>query len=123
MTYLIKLLATAAAAALLHTVLGWGWTFFAGLGAGVWQGRGGWYLGAIGVGIEWAGWIIFSYAVDARAVHVMTQTMGSILGNMPFFVVVALTLIMASLIGGLGGGMGTQIRVLMTRTRTPRAAA
>lgn len=123
MIYPIKLVATALAAFLVHFALGWAWTFAAGVGAGVWQGRGGWHLGALAVGIEWAGWVIYSYTVDARAVHLMTETIGSVLGNLPFFAVVALTLLIGMVLGGLGGGVGTRLRSLLVRRRTARAAA
>lgn len=123
MNYPIKLIAVAAAAFLLHFVLGWAWTFAAGVGAGVWQGRGGWHLGALAVGIDWAVWVIYSYTVDARAVHLMTETMGGVLGNMPFFAVVVLTLLIAAVLGGLGGAVGTRLRYGITQSRTARAAA
>ena len=123
MIYAIKLIATAVAAFMLHFALGWAWTLAAGVGAGVWQGRGGWHLGALAVAMEWAGWVIYSFTVDARAVHLMTETMGGVLGNMPFFAVVVLTLLIGVILGGLGGGVGTRLRYLLVRRRTAGAAA
>lgn len=93
----------------LHLALGWGWTILAGLAAGLWIGNGGWHLGAVSVGLEWLIVVVYNYIVDAGAVHLMTQTVGSIFGNMPFFVVVALTLLIGLLLGGLGGAAGTQL--------------
>lgn len=117
MSYSVKLVTCSIAAFLFHLVLGWPWTLAAGVGAGVWQGPGGWRLGAAAVGIDWAVWLAYNYSVDIRAVHVMTETMGAVLGNMPFFVVVALTLLIGLVLGGLGGMIGTQLHHILKRTR------
>lgn len=114
MNYALKLLAVAAGALAVHLVFGWGWTLAAGVAAGLWVGRGGWRLGAAGVGLEWLILIAYSYAVNARAVQLMTETLGSILGNMPFLVVVALTLLIGVLLGALGGAAGTQLNRLIS---------
>ena len=121
--YPIKLLAIIAVALLLHLTLGWAWTFAAGIAAGTWHGRGGWRLGAMAVGIDWGLLMIYSYAVDARAVHLMTRTLGGILGNLPFYAVVVSTLFIGIILGGMGGGVGTHLRYLLTRTGKTRAAA
>ncbi len=117
MNYPAKVITCAAAAFLLHLLLGWAWTLGAGVGAGLWHGRGGWLLGATAVAVDWTAWLVYDYSVNARAVHLMTQTMGDVLGNMPFFVVVALTLSIGVALGGLGGAVGTQVRRVLDRTR------
>ncbi len=112
MTYLAKFLVLAALALALHLLLGWAWTLAGGVAAGLWIGRGGWLLGGVSVGFEWLMLVLYNYAVDARAVHLMTESVGSILGNMPFFIIVALTLLIGVLLGALGGAAGTQLRRL-----------
>ena len=118
MTYLVKVLVLATFALVLHLALGWAWTPAAGVAAGLWHGRGGWHLGAAGVGLEWLILILYNYGVNARAVHLMTENLGSMLGNMPFFTIVALTLSIGVLLGALGGAAGTQLNRLLRHNRT-----
>ena len=42
----------------------------------------------------------------------MTETLGGILGNLPGFAVVGITLLIGVVLGTVGGGLGTQIRLL-----------
>lgn len=108
----------AAAAVVLHLVLGWAWTLGAGIAAGLWAGSGGWHLGAASVGLDWLALLLYNYAVDARAVHLMTENLGSIIGNMPFFVVVAFTLLIGIVLGALGGAAGTQLHRIIINSKT-----
>lgn len=118
MSYALKLVVVAGGALALHLALGWGWTLVAGVAAGLWVGRGGWLLGAASVGLEWLTVIVYNYTVDARAVQLMTEALGSILGNMPFWVIVALTLLIGILLGALGGATGTQLSRLIHHHKT-----
>lgn len=118
MSYALKLVILAAGALALHLVLGWAWTLAAGIAAGLWVGRGGWLLGAASVGLEWLVLIAYNFLVDARAVRLMTEAVGSILGNLPFWMIVALTLFIAVLLGALGGAVGTQLHHLIRSRKT-----
>lgn len=122
MSYVARLLVLAAFAFVLHLTLGWAWTTAAGVAAGLWRGRGGWHLGAASVGLEWGALVVYSYAVDARAVHIMTTSLGSMFGNMPFFAIVALTPAIGAALGLVGGVAGTQLNRL-TGVETPAARA
>lgn len=105
-------------AVLLHVLLGWEWTIVAGVAAGYVYGKRGWLVGAAIVASDWLLLLVFNYFVDARAIGSMTAAMGSILGNMPSFAVVAITLLIGFLIGLVGGAAGTQLRHLVSRRRT-----
>ena len=122
MSYFVKLLVVALLALLLHVVLGWAWTIAAGLAAGLWIGRGGWHLGAASVGIEWLVLVLYNYLVAPHAVHLMFENLGSLLGNLPFFVIVALTLMIGALLGLLGGAAGTQLARLLQYKQSTHAA-
>lgn len=103
---------------LLHVLLGWEWTILAGVAAGYVYDRRGWLLGALIVAADWLLLVLFNYLVDARAIGAMTTAVGSILGNMPSFAVVAMTLSIGFMLGLLGGAAGTQLRHLVSRRRT-----
>lgn len=103
---------------LLHVLLGWEWTILAGVAAGYVYDRRGWLLGALIVAADWLLLVLFNVLVDARAIGAMTAAVGSILGNMPSFAVVAMTLCIGFLLGLLGGAAGTQLRHLVARRRT-----
>ena len=121
MSYFSRLLLLALLALVLHLVLGWAWTIAAGAAAGLWIGRGGWHLGASSVGLEWLVVVLYNYLVASRAVHLMSENLGSLLGNLPFFVVVALTPLIGALLGLLGGAVGTQIARLLGHNDSARA--
>ena len=107
---------------LLHMGLGWEWTLLAGMAAGLWFSVRSWLMGAAAVGCEWLLVVLYNYAVDSRAVGLMTEAMGAILGNLPGFTIVAITLAIGLLLGGLGGAIGAQVRRLVS-TRRPAAHA
>ena len=111
----MSLLFTFALAIVLHMLLGWPWTILAGVAAGVWKGRGGWRLGALGVGLGWLAFVGYDYLVAADAVNEMTRVMGALMGNLPALVVVVLTLVIGLVLGALGGAVGTQAAALVKR--------
>ena len=102
---------------ILHLLLGWGWTILAGVAAGLWFSRSGWMIGGLAVGAEWLLVVAYDYLVDARAVGVMTETLGSIMGNLPGWAVVGFTLLIGLVLGVLGGAVGSQIRKLLHSER------
>lgn len=112
-----RLLIVAALAGFLHLLLSWEWTLLAALAGGYWFGHGGWLIGAAGVGMDYLVFLIYNYAVDARAVSVMTETMGALLGNMPSAAVVAFSLLIGVAIGAFGGAAGTQLRRVLDGPR------
>ena len=114
----MKLLATSILALILHLLLGWAWTILAGLVAGLWKGPGGWWVGGMGVGLTWLGLILYNFSVAAEPVGRMTEVLGGILGNLPGMAVVGATLLIGILLGTVGGGLGTQIRLLIKRRDT-----
>ena len=115
----MKLLATAILALLLHMLLGWAWTILAGMAVGVWIGRRGWLVGGIGVGLSWLGLVLYNFVVAAGPVGRMTDTFGGILGNLPGFVIVAITVLLGVLLGMIGGGLGTQLGLLLKPRSVP----
>ncbi|MEX0748256.1 MAG: hypothetical protein WD275_09675 [Rhodothermales bacterium] len=102
---------------LLHLLLGWEWTIFAGVAAGLWFAKSGWMIGGAAVGAEWLLVVVYDYLVDARAIGVMTETLGGIMGNLPGWAVVGFTLLIGLVLGVLGGAIGSQIRKLVHRER------
>lgn len=109
----LQIVMTALAAFVLHLVLGWAWTLLAGVGAGVWAGRRGWRVGGVAVGLEWLVLVGYNYVVAPAETGAMLETMGGIVGNMPGFAIVAISLLIGVLLGALGGLIGTQLRRLV----------
>jgi hypothetical protein len=77
---------------------------------GVIAPRRGGLVGLLGVGLEWAALVGYNYVVAGAAMEVMTSTLGGILGNTPGAVVVAATVFIGALLGGLGGTVGALAR-------------
>ena len=105
-------LGTAALSVALHLTLGWAATVLAGIGAGAGARRHGWALGATGTGLGWAGLVIYSAFVAPAAFRVLLDTLGAFAGTIPGSVLVGGTVLMGSLLGALGGGIGSVARSL-----------
>lgn len=114
-----RFLVVAALAGFLHLVLGWEWTAAAGFVAGSWMPHRAWLFGAAVVGLDYLVFVLFSVLNNASAVGAMAETMGGLLGNMPSFIVVALTVLIGALIGALSAAAGSQLRRVADRRRGP----
>lgn len=119
----MKTLVTLILALVLHLLLGWAWTLGAGVVGGLWAGRRGWLVGALGVGLGWLVLVVYSYLAAAPAVGEMTRVMGALMGGLGGWVVVLATVLLGTLLGLLGGIIGGQLHLLFTDFRTRRAVA
>lgn len=79
---------------------------------GLFIGPGGWRVGGLAVGAEWLGWVVWSLIEAPGATVRMTRVLGGVLGNLPGFALVAVTLFLGFGIGALGGWLGSQIHAL-----------
>lgn len=109
----MKIVVVAVVSVLFHLLLGWQWTIVAGVFGGLLSDRRGWLLGGLGVGLSWLGLVIYNFAMALEPMQRMIDTMGGILGGLPGFVIVALTILIGLLLGLVGGGIGTQVRAFL----------
>jgi len=107
---LLHIGAVAACALVVHLVLGWAWTLGAGVLGGFIARQWGWLVGTLGVALDWAALVGYNYAVAPAATQTMTDTMGGIIGNTSGMAVVAGTILLGTLLGGLGGVAGALAR-------------
>lgn len=91
----------------IHLLLGWEWTLCAGIVAGAVTPRHGWFVGAAGTALAWASVLVYSFAVAPAATRVLLDTLSGFAGNIPGSALVALTVALGALVGGLGGAIGT----------------
>ena len=105
----MKILATAGLALALHLSLGWAWTLLAAVAGGAWAARRGWLVGALGLALDSLALIGYSYYVAPEATAEMAHVMGLLLGNMPAFAFVGLSLLIGVILGALGGAIGAQL--------------
>lgn len=108
-------LATAVLALMIHLALGWPWVVAAGVCGGFFAMRRGWLVGLAGVGLSWTVLIIYGLVVAAGPTQEMLRVMGALIGNITSPGVVALTLLIGCALGGLGGGIGTQLAAMVRR--------
>lgn len=109
----MKILVTAILSVVLHVSLGWEATVVAGAVGGIWAPRHGWFVGALGTALAWAGLVVYSSAVATPAVRVLLDTMGTLAGNIPGKALVGLTVFLGAVLGALGGAVGTVLRPLL----------
>jgi hypothetical protein len=110
MRMLLHIVAVAASALLLHLTLGWAWTLGAGVLGGAVAPSRGWIVGTLGVTIGWALLVGYNFVVAPEATQTMADTMGGIIGNTPGIAIVAGTILLGALLGGLGAAAGTFAR-------------
>lgn len=107
---------TAVLAVVLHVLLGWAWTFVAGLVGGGMGPRRGWVVGALGVLLDWLLLVVYNGAVAASAVQEMARVFGALIGNLPGAAVVCATLLVGAVLGALGGALGSALRRVLFST-------
>ena len=110
MRTLFHIVAVAVLALVVHLALGWAWTLGVGFLGGAFIRRRGWLVGMLGVALDWVVLIGYNYVAAPAATQTMTDTMGGIIGNTPGMAVVAGTILIGVLLGGLGGAAGTFAR-------------
>jgi hypothetical protein len=110
----VVLLATAAVTGLLHWGIGWVATPLAGVMTGLWTDRWHGLIGAAGVGGGWAGSVVYTAAVTPGAFRVLLDTLEGLAGPLPGEIFIALPVVLGSLLGGLGSGVGRCLRLLAT---------
>lgn len=110
--FVVCVLGTAVVALAFHLTLGWMWTTGAGVAGGLVAARHGWLVGLLGVAVDWAVLVGYSMLGAGAATEIMIRTVGDILGNTPGAAVVAATVLIGALLGGLGGVVGTATRRL-----------
>ena len=102
----MKIAASIGASVLLHWLLGWPWTILAGVLCGFLVVRRYGLWSSLSVAAGWAIFVIFDYVAAPEATANMLDVTGQILGNLPGFMVVVLTIAIGALLGLLGGLVG-----------------
>jgi hypothetical protein len=100
-------------ALLLHIFLGWEWTLLAGFVYGIRSKRLAWPgAGAVGL-LSWGILLLYSYIVAPEPMGRMVETVGALLGGIPYWAVTILTLVLGFLLGVLGGLLGSLLAKLI----------
>lgn len=94
----------------LHLSLGWQVAVLGAVLGGFLQKSGGWKVGLGAMFMAWLLLIFFQYSSAPYQMGQMFHTMSQILGNLPFVAFPIFTLLLASVLGALGGLLGTQIQ-------------
>lgn len=101
-----------------HILVGWGWTFIVAVAAGYILGRSGWMTGALVLAAGWMLLVGYNFRVAPYETGQMLATMGALMGNLPAWLVVCVTLLIGTALGALGGAAGAHIA---TAIRVARA--
>lgn len=106
----VRILLVGVLALTLHLLLGWHWALGASFVAGIVTPRHGWFIGAAGTALAWAGLVLYAFWADPESTRVLLDALGALAGNIPGSAIVALTVGLGALLGGLGGAIGTLSR-------------
>ncbi|GAB5519254.1 MAG: hypothetical protein RhofKO_15050 [Rhodothermales bacterium] len=91
----------------LHLLLGWAWTIIAAVAGGYLAHRGGWWVGMLTLLVGWGSLLLGFTLLDGQSVRATMEIMGGILGGVPGLAVVIAPLLIASILGVLGGAAGS----------------
>jgi len=97
----------------LHLVLGWAWTMAAGILGGFLRPSRCASVGAFGVGSAWAILLAYTFFVAPASTAILLDVLAGLLGrNTPDALIVFLTVLFGTILGALGGTIGSQLRML-----------
>jgi hypothetical protein len=99
----------------LHLVLGWQWTFLAGVLAGGWNGEAVLPASLVGAGataLGWAALVLYTAAVAPASLRLLADAVGALAGNIPGAALVGTTVLLGGGLGALGGASGALLRPL-----------
>lgn len=98
-----------AASLLFHIVLGWEWSLLGGIFCGMMTAKNPGLWGGICVGSSWMILVAFNLIRAREAVLEMITVTGQIVGNLPGFVIVLLTVLIGSALGFVGALVGGKL--------------
>ena len=104
-------------ALLCHLALGWQYSAIGAIVAGFLAPEKGIRVGALSLGFGWGLLIIFNFVVATPETVEMTRIMAALLGGLPSFVIVLLTLLIGLLLGTIGGWVGSAFILTSDKTR------
>lgn len=105
------------AALLFHVLLGWEWSLLGGVFCGMMIAKKPGLWGAMCVGGAWLLLAVFNLLWARDAVLEMITVTGQIMGNLPGFVIVLLTVLIGSALGFVGALAGTKLVQLIPALR------
>lgn len=112
------------ASLLFHVILGWEWSLLGGIFCGMMIAKNPGVWGAVCVGSSWLLLIVFNLFRAREAVLEMITVTGQIVGNLPGFVIVLLTVFIGSalgFVGALAGGKLVQLVPGLKLYKEPKA--
>lgn len=107
----IIVLAGSLLALVLHVGLGWGWGVLAGAVVGAVISSRGWLYGGLALAVEWAGLVIWNMVVAGGPTLRMAAVMGELIGVVPGWLFILMTLSAGFGLGAVGGLGGQQLRL------------
>ncbi|MBT8399655.1 MAG: hypothetical protein KJO98_04200 [Rhodothermia bacterium] len=106
---LLLLFISGVIALVVHVLLGWPWSILGGVAAGWLAPRGGWWRGALAVGMAWLILIGYNFIVANGPVREMHRVVAGVAGDLPGWTIPGLSLFVGILIGAAGGLVGTSL--------------
>ncbi|MDA0683026.1 MAG: hypothetical protein O2797_08835 [Bacteroidetes bacterium] len=93
----------------LHVFMGWSWSIAGAVLVGALQPRLGWLAGGTVLTLSWGLLIGSNFFVAPKETFNMINTVAQLIGDLPGFVTVAATLMIAFVLGSASGWLGAAI--------------
>jgi MFS-type transporter involved in bile tolerance (Atg22 family) len=107
-------------ALILHLLLGWQFAVLGAILGGYLSPASGWKTGLTALFAIWCGLMLWNYFMAPQSIQTLFSTMSGILGGLPSFAFPMLTLLVASVLGALGGSFGAQLAQKRTSLQNKR---
>ena len=111
----MKIIACALLSVVAHLLFGWIASLTGSLLAGWWHLKKGWLAGSTVLSLSWSVLLAWTFIVAGHESLEWARILSGLLGNMPTFVGVALSILIASILGGCSGFVGQSIARLKTK--------
>lgn len=105
-----------------HLLLGWRWDLLGGIAAGWLWTRGGWWRGAVIVGLVWLALVVYSIFTATGPALELHHILAGMAGGVPTWSVPVIVVVIGLLIGAIGGLIGSRLRGLARSKRLSGAA-
>ena len=105
----LHFLLSAGTALLLHLILGWQFAVIGAVVAGALFNEKPIWAGVLTMVVCWGGLVIYNFTVATEETMKMVGIMAALIGDIPPFMTVGLTVLIAAILGAAGGWLGAAL--------------
>ncbi len=103
---------------LLHLTLGWQASIVGAIVSGFWSIKRGWLSGMATLTLTWGILLGWSFLAARYESFEWAKILGSLLGNIPPLLSIAISILVAAILGGLAGILGESVATILSSKKS-----